>query len=72
MIFLLLLAFTSVALIEVPGLVRKRYFRELAVFSFFLLSAFILALLQILGVKLPVISAVTEYLVKDLLHLNYK
>lgn len=71
MIFLLILVFTGAAWFEVPGLIRKQYFRELAVFSLFMLAAFIFALLQIIGVKIPIPIYIIEYLIKDLLHLNY-
>lgn len=72
MIFLLILVFIGAIWVEVPGLIRKKYFRELTVFSVFLLTALVLALLQVMGVKIPTISSFIEYLVKDLLHLNYK
>lgn len=71
MILLLILFFIGAAWFEVPGLIRKKYFRELTVFSLFLLSAFILAFLQIIGVNLPSPIGGIDYLIKDLLHLNY-
>lgn len=71
MIVLLILVFTGAAWFEVPGLIRKQHFRELTVFSLFLLTAFILAFLQIIGVKIPSPVDGIEYLIKDLLHLNY-
>ncbi|MCM1565671.1 MAG: hypothetical protein NC238_06920 [Dehalobacter sp.] len=52
-IFLLIVVFIAGVLIDVPGLIRKKYWRELVVCSFILLFAFIISLLQILGVKLP-------------------
>lgn len=72
MIFLLITAFTGIALFEVPGLIRKKYWRELVVFAFFLLVAFILTLLQTLGIRLLPLLRVLEYIFKDLLHLSYK
>lgn len=53
MILLLFIIFIGVILFEVPGLVRKKYWRELTFFSLFLLVAFTLALLQVIGVKIP-------------------
>ncbi|WP_273484869.1 hypothetical protein [Desulforamulus ruminis] len=53
MIILIVLAFGVIVFLEVPGLVKKKAWRELAVFSFFLILGFTLALLQVMGVALP-------------------
>lgn len=71
MIFLLILVFIVIGLIEVPVLIRNKHWRELIAFSFFLLVAFIMTLLQTLGVKLPSPLNSINYLIKDILHLNY-
>lgn len=72
MIFLLVIAFIGVILFEVPGLIQNKHWRELAVFSILLLLGFILALLQTLGVKVPNLSMGIDFLIRDVLHLNYK
>ncbi|SDZ67652.1 hypothetical protein SAMN05421736_13028 [Evansella caseinilytica] len=72
MIFLLLVFFAIVVWLEVPGLIRKKYWRELAVFSLFLLSTFFLSLLQLLDVRIPNPVKGIEYVIKDILRLNYK
>ncbi|AFM43018.1 hypothetical protein Desaci_4156 [Desulfosporosinus acidiphilus SJ4] len=71
MIFILILVFIGIALVEVPGLIRKKYWRELIVFSTFLSFSFIVALLQTIGVKLPNPMRGIDYLIKDILHLSY-
>lgn len=71
MIFLLIVFFIGAAWFDVPALIRKRYFREFAVYSLFLLSAFILSFLYIIGVKIPSPIDGIEYLIRDLLHLSY-
>ena len=71
-IFLLIIVFIGIALFEIPGLIRKKYWRELTVFSIFLLLAFILSLLQAIGTKIPSPMKGIQYLVKDILHLNYR
>ena len=71
-IFLLIMVFVGIALFEVPGLIKKKHWRELIAFSLFLLLAFILTLLQTIGVKIPSPMKSIQYLVKDLLHLSYK
>lgn len=53
MILLLVLAYLAMILFEVPGLIRKKYWRELVAFSVLLLLAFTISLLQVLGVKIP-------------------
>lgn len=55
-IFLVIIAYVLICLFEVPGLIRDKYWRDLATFSVFLLSAFILSLLMAAGVKLPLID----------------
>ncbi|MDT3698026.1 MAG: hypothetical protein RO469_01250 [Thermincola sp.] len=72
MIFLLITVFTGIALFEVPRLIRKKYWRELGVFAFFLLAAFMLTMLQTLGIRFPPLLKVLAYVFKDLLHLSYK
>lgn len=72
MIFLLITVFIGIILFEVPNLIRKKYWRELIVFAIFLLLAFIMTLLQTIGVKLPNPVKGIQYLIKDILHLNYK
>lgn len=72
MIFLLIMVFIAIVLLEVPGLIRKKYWRELTVFSLLLLLAFILSLLQTMGVKIPSPMKGIQYLIKDILHLNYE
>nr|WP_243270090.1 hypothetical protein [Thermanaerosceptrum fracticalcis] len=67
MIVLLIAAFVGIALFEVPGLIQKKYWRELIVFLMFLLGAFILSLLQVLGVKVPNPVKGIEFLVKNFL-----
>lgn len=72
MIFLLLSAFIGVILFEVPSLIRKKHWRELVVFSIFLSIAFVMALLPTIGVKIPSPPKGIDYLVRDILHLNYQ
>lgn len=53
MIVLALFAFLLIIAIEVPGLVKKRMWRELAAFAVILGVGMSLSILQILGVELP-------------------
>lgn len=51
MIILLLLAFALVVLIEAPGLVKKKMWRELVVFSFLLAVGMALSIPQVFGIR---------------------
>lgn len=62
--FLLFMVFIGILSFEAPDLVRKKYWRELIVFSLFLLLAFILSLLQTMGVEIPSPLKGLQYLIE--------
>lgn len=72
MILLLIIIFIVIIWFEVPDMVKNEYFHELKIFSIFLIAAFILSLFYIIGIPIPNPVKGTEYLIKDILHLNYK
>lgn len=72
MIFLLISFFIGTILFEAPNLIRNKHWRELTAFSTLLLLAFALVLLQIFGVKIPNPGKFVDFLIRDLLHLNYE
>lgn len=53
MVVLLVLLYLAIIAFEVPPLVKKKYWRDLAAFSFFMALAIALSLPLALGVKLP-------------------
>jgi hypothetical protein len=65
MIFLLGTVFIGIALFEILGLIRKKYWRELIVFLLLLSSAFILSLLQPFDIKIPNPIKGVEYYKKN-------
>lgn len=75
MILLLIVAFIGMILYEVPGLIKKRYWKELAVFSFLISLAFIISLLKIMRIEIPSPVKDFQYFVRDIfknfLHLGY-
>ncbi len=72
MIILLLAAFVIVALRDAPELIRRRHWKELAVFCVLFLVAFIVALLKASGVEIPSPIKQIQFVLKDLLHLYYQ
>ncbi|AFQ43430.1 hypothetical protein [Desulfosporosinus meridiei] len=72
MLLLLISAFLGVVLYEVPNLIRNKYWRELVVFSVLFSLTFMLALLQTLGFQIPSPAIGVDYLVEDILHINYR
>jgi hypothetical protein len=72
MIFLIILFFIIIISIEVPKLIKVRAWHEIKVYSVFMLIAFILSSMQIFGIKLPSPVKAIVFIVRDLLHINYK
>lgn len=72
MILILIIIFIGIIYFEVPEMVKMGYWYELKVFSVFLAGAFILSLLYILGLPIPNPVKGIEFLVRDVLHLNYR
>jgi hypothetical protein len=52
-IVLLLVLFAGIILFEVPGLIKKKMWRELVAFSVYLLIGMALSIPQVMGLKLP-------------------
>ena len=71
MIFLLILGFIALVLFEVPGLIRKKYWRELVAYSVILSLAFFVFLMMTLKIDIPNPVKETQYWVKGLIHLSY-
>lgn len=66
MIILLLLLFLGIIWLEVPGLVKKKMWRELIAFSVFLITGMALSIPQVLGIAVPNPSKPVEALFKPL------
>jgi len=66
MIILMVLGFAAVAAWQAPGLIRRGWWWELAVFSLLLVAAFTLSLLIALEVRLPLMAVVITDLIKML------
>lgn len=70
--FWIIFIFIVIGLLEVPDLIKNKYWRELKVFFLLLLVAFILSLFYIIDLPIPNPTKWIEYIVKDILHLNYR
>lgn len=71
MIILLLLVFVIVALRDAPELIRRKHWKELAVYSVLFLLAFVVAFLQVTGVEIPSPIKQIQFFLKNILHLYY-
>ncbi|MHC1684795.1 MAG: hypothetical protein AB6733_17920 [Clostridiaceae bacterium] len=72
MIFLLIFVFITIAILEIPKLIKKKYRKELGVFMFFFSTSIIISLLIVLGVNVPSPVGWLENFVGKVLHLRYK
>lgn len=68
---LLILAFAIMALIEVPELIKKKYWRELIAFSVILILAFVISVFQYKDIDIPNPVRDTQYFVKSLFPFSY-
>ena len=66
MIALLLIGFGLVALIQIPGLIRKQWWRELIVFTILWLSGLTLSVMLSLGVKFPEVTMIIGNIVSKM------
>ncbi|GKU23256.1 hypothetical protein [Clostridium folliculivorans] len=67
----IIISFVIIILIEIPELLKKRQLKELMTFLIFTSIAFILSIFYVL--RIPIFNPVDflQYIIKDLLHLNY-
>lgn len=70
MLILLFFVFIILALFDAPGLIRKRYWLELAVYSGLMLTALVLSALMVMGVPLPAVTTEITNLIKAVFHLK--
>ncbi|HHW21848.1 MAG TPA: hypothetical protein GXX26_03065 [Clostridiaceae bacterium] len=70
MIFLLLI-YAFVLIINVPGLIKRKEWRELAVFSVFYVIAFALGLMYVLDIPIPSPMKGLQHLIVDIFGLEY-
>lgn len=72
MLLLLLAVFVIIIGLEVPGLVRKQMWRELAAFGFLMALGMVLSVTEALDIHLPNPTTVTEKLFHPLADIMHK
>ncbi len=60
-----------IAVFEIPPLIQKRLFRELAVFAVLIVFGLIVSVMYGLGVHLPSPIVGAKYLIEDVLRISY-
>ena len=67
----MLLIFVLMAFVQIPGLIKKKYWKELIAFSFFYMAAFTVSLLYVLDITIPSPIKGVKYVIEDLLKIKY-
>ncbi len=70
-LLLVFIGFAAIAAINLPGMIKKKLWRELAVYSLFFLAVFTLAVLMALGIKVPSPIKAIQAFYRDILHLSF-
>lgn len=65
MTIILITVYIGIILYEVPKLFRNKYWKELAVISFFISLAFFISLMSIWGIEIPTPVKDVQYYVRD-------
>lgn len=63
----IIVVFTMIALFELPGLIRRKYWREIISFSLLLFFGFVLYTMRYYGVKFPSITRILIDLIQPML-----
>ena len=71
MLFLVFIVFAFAALINVPGLIRDKRWKDLYVYSGIFVIALTLSTLMAVGVEIPSPIKSIEYLLEKVVHLTY-
>ena len=66
MIVFLLAAFAALILLEVPGLIKKKQWRELTAYSVLMLLALVISVLYLEHITIPNPVKNTQYYLKDM------
>ncbi len=67
----LISAYTIIALIQIPGLVKNKYWRELIVFSIIYVIAFAIGFLFVMDIPIPSPMRALHFLISEKMGLKY-
>jgi hypothetical protein len=70
-VIIVILIYIFIAILQVPSLIKQKFWKEFIVFSFLYVTAFVLSIMYVLDFDLPSPYRAIRYLIKDILHLNY-
>lgn len=70
MIFLLLI-YAFIAVLNIPGMIKEKEWRELAVFSIFYAAGFLLGLLYVLDIPIPSPMEGLDHLIVQVMGIKY-
>jgi len=68
---LLILIYIAILLLSVPGLIKRKEWRELTFFSVLYIIAFVLGLLYVLDIPVPSPMKALQYIIADVLGIKY-
>lgn len=68
---IVVIIYIAVAIIQIPGLVKKKLWKDLVVFSLFYIAAVVLSSLFALGVEIPSPMKGVQYVIEDVFGLKY-
>ncbi|SHH77555.1 hypothetical protein [Clostridium grantii] len=69
MIVGIIIVFICLAFFEIPGLIRKKYWRELIAFSCLSLITFTMTIIQSVSINIPSPMKGIEYIIRDIVGL---
>jgi hypothetical protein len=69
-LILLVMVFLIITIFEVPGMIQKKYWKELITFGILLFFGFCLSLLMVLGIALPNVTSLITQLFQSILHIK--
>jgi ABC-type Mn2+/Zn2+ transport system permease subunit len=70
MIFLILI-YSFIIAINIPGLIKRKEWRELAAFSILCVIAFALGLMYVLDIPIPSPMKILQHIIVDILGIKY-
>lgn len=68
---ILLLIFAFMVYIQVPSLLKNKYWKELITFSAFFIAAFILSILYVMDINIPSPIKGVKYIIEDVFKIKY-